>query len=72
MFERRPAGAPPLAAQTMSELARARSEGSTSYGAYMSAHEESQPLESAKTAMMSSGHASVARGANEKREPPEA
>ena len=44
-----------LSEQIISELARPRSEGGTASGACMSAHEVSQPLESEKMAMMSSG-----------------
>ena len=62
---------PPLRKQIISEPARPRSEGGTASGACMRAHEVSQPLESEKAAITSSGHASEARGGEASGEAPE-
>ena len=62
---------PPLRMQIISEPARPRSEGGTASGACMRAQEVSQPLESEKAAITSSGHASEARGGEASGEAPE-
>ena len=66
-----PTKRPALRKQIISEPARPRSEGGTASGACMRAHEVSQPLESEKAAITSSGHASEARGTEARGDAPE-
>ena len=66
-----PTKRPPLRKQIIREPARPRSEGGTASGAFMRAQEVSQPLESEKAAITSSGHASEARGGEPRGETPE-